>query len=394
MNPKKKLLAAAVSMVICAPVLADPPAVTNLPDVFCFRITDVERVAGDAEADRFLFEFEVLNWTNQQAAGISLATNVGTSAGVTLAAASVDPDGRGGTIGDINDPAFGEIGAGTFDPVSHQSGRGRGDIAGHLNDWTVLGSSPTGAVWSALDGTANLVGTQIPNQDLIFGGKNGQVPGTGLDALGDTAIDGGPGPYTSGPQDGDPQVAGAPPSPDGSGNVLDGFVIDVDGFGEGDTLSFNWNLLGINGDGDGGPSLTSAVFDYGGFCGTDPAACLFSIGTQFGGNSFGFGTISLARVATGDPLPGALFTGNSGFNQNPTTFFDSVWQVPNPTDFGAEFGAGLTAPFRDPADNLFGNVVNTQPQLADVPEPATIGLTLVGLAGLFGRRRRRKASET
>ena len=76
---------------------ADPaPAV---PDVFCFRITDIERVpAGGPNA--FLFEFEFLNWTGTPAEGIDLTMNVGTSSLVggipSIAVARVDENGRGG----------------------------------------------------------------------------------------------------------------------------------------------------------------------------------------------------------------------------------------------------------------------------------------------------------
>ena len=94
------------------------------------------------------------------------------------------------------------------------------------------------------------LGTPIPNENLLFGA--GMVPGLGTDSLDDSSIDGGPGPYTPGAGEPDPQVAGAPPAPDGSGNVLDGFVLEVSDFGIGDVLSLNWALLRADGFFDGG----------------------------------------------------------------------------------------------------------------------------------------------
>lgn len=381
MKMTRTLVAAAVSMAIAGPALADPPANPDLPSVFCFRITDMERVAGDAEGDAFRVEFEVLNWTGLDAAGVKMSLTQGTSAGVTIDGASIDPDGRGGPTGGT------DIGPGVFDPISHQSGRGRGDIVDHLNDWNVLGQSGTDVTYSALNAAGTLVGTEIPHENLLFS-TNARVPGTGTDALGDSAVDGGPGPYTVGPDDGNPLVAGMPPVPDGSGNVLDGFVIEIDGLGVGDVVGFNWFLLGEEGE---EASFAAALSNGAGEdCSTDVPDCLFPIGVVGGGNEFGFGTFSLARIEIGGALPGALFVGNSGFNQNPVTFFDDVYEIPNPAEFGGEFGAGLTAPFLDPLDNVFGAPTNTT--LIAVPEPATIGLSLAGVSAIFGvgwRRRRR-----
>ena len=91
---------------LAMPAMADPPVDGGprndpIPQVFCFRITDVEQVIGFD--DRFNFEFEVLNWTATPAAGLALMRTVGatTTEGVApfIAAASVDPDGRGGPPG-------------------------------------------------------------------------------------------------------------------------------------------------------------------------------------------------------------------------------------------------------------------------------------------------------
>lgn len=337
-------------------VLADPPPIQEIPEVFCFRITDIERVGGDDDA--FNFEFEVLNWTDTPAGGLYLAATVGQSpvAGnlPTVTGASIDVDGRGGPTGGS------DIGSGVFDDPSHQSGRGRGDVTGLLNDWTMSSFSSSAITFDVG------VGTALPNRDLIGAFQSGRdgpeiacslIPGatfnlqsgvcdtSALDSTGDTAIDGGPG------------VVVNPVTPDGSGNVLDGFVLTVDDFDVGEVFSVNWFLL----DGGGQP-----------------------IGQVAGGNAYGFGTLSLARTDPGAGSPGTVFVGNSGLAQSQIDFFDSVWNIPNPSWFWGELGGGLTAPFRDPNDNIFDVQTNT----SLIPTPAPLALLLTGSLLLLARTRR------
>ncbi len=353
-----------------APAFADPPGAAQAPPVFCFRITDIEQLPGDLTCKTYCIEFEVLNWSDQDACGMIIAPNVGTLAigpgfgggamGVagatgappTIFLANVDPDGRGGTPF-----SPGDIGPGVFDVPAIHNGRGRGDVPGALNDWSATGN------FSGVKGTAEWrCGTPLPFHDLL-GPLPGNpfaswalVPGFGLDGstdfagLGDTAIDGGPpvappfpfGPYT-------PDPAGLPfPSNmaqidiDPTGNVLDGFVIYVCDWDKGECLSFNWFLT----DAAGNP-----------------------IGTAGFGNAYGFGSLNLCL---GDPAlgaPGPLFAGNTGFGQNRNDFYDSVNIIKSPTgevcEFFAEFGAGITAPFLNPnaqqAFNQLGVFPNTEP---------------------------------
>ena len=130
---------------------------------------------------------------------------------------------------------------------------------------------------------------------------------------------------------------------DNASNVLDGFVLEVDGLTEGKTFQFNWFL----------------------------ERCLEGcspIGVSSGGNSFGFGTVNISRLVPGTTLPGVkVFEGNIGVQQTPALFFDSVYNVPDPATFAAAFAAGLTAGFVDPADNSFDAPVN------DVPIPDSDG---------------------
>lgn len=405
--PKRKLLTAAVAAALTGPSWADPPPNTDLPNVFCLRITDIERYEDDAEGDRFLFELEILNWTSAPASGFSVATNVGTSAGVTIVGAGVDENGRGGGIDtDFDDiPVPGETPPSpnpTEDPP-FMSGMGN---TGTPNPWTVLQQDGSTAVWTDPDlnfrkggifGSVN----QLEFIDLLFGAPPPRLQPqdaagnvTGTDSTGDTSIDGGDGVDVS----------------DGYGgtieNALDGLVLDVDGFGEGDVLSLNWNLLAADFFDGGEGDINLASVDGGGStCVADPSDptitpdCFRPIGTAFGGNPFGFGMLNLTRAPTVDGFGPPVFENNVGFNQNPVLFFEkdgtSVASIPNPTEFGGEIGAGQFGAFTQGAD-LFdqtGNPNATFVSLTAVPEPGT-GMLLaagaIGAAFSIGSWRRRR----
>ncbi|MBI3241091.1 MAG: DUF11 domain-containing protein [Chloroflexi bacterium] len=326
--------------------LADPvPSQSNIP-VFCFRITDIQRVAGDPGNDKFRFEFEVLNWSNGEAFGVYIALDEGTSAvsgsAPFFAGADIDADGRPLVLldvngdGTINDADLEDAnGNGLLDPGEDINGNGRLDndpIPGNVNppnDWTVASSTATAISWSA--------GTTVPGIDLI-----GFASGIPL-------------------QPGDPEISfmdftnlSDPNSVvietiDNGPNVMDGFVITVDDFDPGEILSFNWFLTDINGIPIGDPS------------------------GEGGGNPYGFGVVNLTSLS-GSTFPGPVFSGNTGFSQSPKLFFDSVYHIPNPANFAAEFGAALTATFQNPADNLFNIPITTQllnPLIIDFDRDAT-----------------------
>ncbi|NUN15951.1 MAG: hypothetical protein HUU55_20180, partial [Myxococcales bacterium] len=328
--------------------VSDPVPVNPFPSpppkVFCFRITDVE--VDPNIPNRFTFEFEVLNWTNQPAYGLYGWLSTGTKAESgfppSLVAVSIDQDGRGGPSGGQH------IGDGIYNSPAHQSGRGRGDIPNHRNNWQVNFLGETSVWWAAPQN-----GTPIPPRNM-FGAPNSAsqwllVPGVGNDGLlqPDTAIDGGPKTYTGGTA---PFPTGGQPNPDGSGNVLDGFVMTVDDFNEGEVLSINWMLTDQAGEGIG----------------------KIGTGGNLVGDPMGFGVFNVRRIAVGGSLGPGLFAGNSGFRQVPD-FFGNTFRVPDPAnpdgppiaEFGAEFGALIIAPPLNPdvADEVPAELPATPPSV-------------------------------
>lgn len=358
-----------------APTATLPPEFPAIP--FSMRITDMERVPGDAEGDAFRVEFQALSWHASMDA-IILSMNEGTSSvdgtAPHFAGASVDHDGRGGAAGGS------DIGPGVFDPVGIHSGWGRGDIPDRLNDWEVTSQTSTQAWWDNYDPTIPsypYTGRQVPNyyissDTLPVEQRVNSVPGFGLDGLGDSAFDGGPGPYTpSSPGGGvpvDPVVNGDPWV---GRNVLDGFVIDIDDWDVGEVFSVNWLLASLNFD-SGGTNHRLYILEWDE---TEPSP-------------FTHGVMNLVRVdpsigAAAGELPGAVFVDNAGFDQSNTSFYDTVYEIPNPAEFAAEFGQGITAAFVNPADNVFNMAINT----SLVPEPGAAWLACGGLLAFAAARR-------
>ena len=223
-----------------------PPPATQLPSVFCFRFTDIKAVEDDPEEDKFQFTFEVLNWSNQPVGGVRIALNTGTNSFVqdvapSFAGAGVDSNGR--PLGPDADPLPGN------------------QLFG--NTGKLVESTETAVQWTAGQFDFNQ-GTNrpLPNQDLLG------VPTLGGTAQACSMV---PGCQLQG----NTPVVADWETVDNGNNVLDGFTITVDDLDELEALSFNWNLLDVNGN---------------------------PIGTPGQGNAYGFGTVNIGRVPIGaDP---------------------------------------------------------------------------------------------
>lgn len=192
---------------------ADPVALPDLPNVFCFRLTDIKSVTGDAEGDKFQFEFESLNWTTGEVDQVQILRNEGTTALPSSARpfftnASIDQNGR--LIGPNSTPLPGN------QPTN--------------NNWTVGARTSNDIVWNG--------GNPIPNIDLLrIQQSTGTTQGI-INAVNALNPPGGHFPNRDfNPQNNVETI-------DNGTNVLDGFVFEADNFNEGEVLSFNWFLSG------------------------------------------------------------------------------------------------------------------------------------------------------
>ncbi|MGB3512907.1 MAG: PEP-CTERM sorting domain-containing protein [Microcoleaceae cyanobacterium] len=334
--------AAAVALAgsFAQPALADPPPEPSIPTVFCFRITDIEHTGDDS----FQFEFEVLNWTDQEAFDLAIALTAASDVSFVNGSGDIDSNGR--PIGPASIPIPGN------QPTN--------------NDWVTSSSSETAIQWDA--------GTPIPNIDLI-GIHNGS-PSTTATINAVNTKPGGPGdPFGSGSfpnNDFNPLVDFE--TIDNGTNVLDGFVFEVDDFDPGEVLSFNWFLTDPNG---------------------------VPIGTTAGGNNFGFGVMNIARADAQGNFPGPVFPqlGNTGFQQSLVEFAPDGNGLVNTVEddmgnqkalFGAEFAGGIIAAFSDEQDSRDICPPNGCP-LTPVPEPSSLlGLGFAAFGLLASRRKIRK----
>ncbi|NEO89916.1 MAG: PEP-CTERM sorting domain-containing protein [Moorea sp. SIO3G5] len=205
---------AVVTGAVSNPAFADPPPEPQLPNVFCFRFTDIKAVEGDPEQDRFQFEFEVLNWANAPVTDVTIWRNIGTSVkkGVKpfFAGASIDPNGR--PIGPLSDR-----------PPGNQ------DIP---NNWAVSRTNRNQIKWNKGSGNA------ISNIDL-----KSIAAQRGINTVQDVINE-----VNRQNPDFNPKFnpQNDPETIDNGRNVLDGFIFDVDDFNINETISFNWLLDGPN----------------------------------------------------------------------------------------------------------------------------------------------------
>lgn len=358
--------------------LADPPAMpppeTILPPVFCFRFTDIKAVEDDPEGDKFQLSFEVLNWSNQHAAGVRVALTEGTRAvdgkAPTFAGAGVDGNGR--PLGPDADPLPGNQ---LFSNTSK-----------------VVQSTDSAIQWdtSQLDFNTFVNGA-IPNRDLLGVGPRNTPAACAL-VPGCRVVG------NSNPFFGTPEVADWDTVDDGN-NVLDGFVITVDDFDEQEVISFNWDLLNVDGN---------------------------RIGDT---NDYGFGTVNIARLPIHEDSNAnfRVFESNTGVERTERVFAENSYLVKeySPVNydrtlasgfsgrnaiatetngstgeeeliamFAAEFGAGITGPFLNPEDNIFNSpvnakLVNPKNPPKSVPEPSIIAMLGMTAIAIFGYKRQR-----
>ena len=363
--------------------LADPPAMpppeTILPPVFCFRFTDIKAVEDDPEGDKFQLSFEVLNWSNQHAAGVRVALTEGTrdvdGKAPTFAGAGVDGNGR--PLGPDADPLPGNQ---LFSNTSK-----------------VVQSTDSAIQWDTSQLNFNtFVNGAIPNRDLLGVGPRNTPAACAL-VPGCRVIG------NSNPFFGTPEVADWDTVDDGD-NVLDGFVITVDDFDEQEVISFNWDLLNVAGN---------------------------RIGDT---NDYGFGTVNIARLPIHEDSHAnfRVFERNTGVERTKRVFAENSYLVKeySPVNydrtlasgfsgrnaiatetngstgeeeliaiFAAEFGAGITGPFLNPEDNIFNSPVNAKlvnPENGgpivppkSVPEPSIIAMLGMTAIAIFGYKRQR-----
>ncbi|MGK7945720.1 MAG: PEP-CTERM sorting domain-containing protein [Microcystaceae cyanobacterium] len=321
------------------PALADPPVGF---DVFCFRFTDIRSDQDDPENNKYTFEFEILNWTDQPAYDLDIALNTGTSDGLFLSNPGVDQNGAPLGPDEVWDPN-------PRGPQGMMLPDGSPALQGTPNEWSVQTSTSTYIRWD------NGLADPINNWDIVEMG----IPSWILE----------PGSFD--------------PVDDGD-NVLDGFTFVVDDFDPGETLSLNFFL----GDMDGNPIATAGN--------TNP-----SQQGAFGTVSITLGDSNLGPVFQ---LPGGG-TFNTGFRRTTAQFYDLV-SIPAPETgggsvttaesnvFSAEFGAGGTAPFvnSDDSDAICGSGgCSVNLEVIPVPEPSsTVGLGLTALGMISYRLWRRK----
>lgn len=358
------------------PVAADPPPRppspgTYLPSIFCFRITDI----GDtAESNRFKFMFEVLNWSNKEAHGLVLMINKGNDG----KPGSRPPPGRplfdkdnnsidegGRPLGyDNDDDNFPPRDLTSFTKIK----------AGQSNTWSVSYSSSTMVRFFNPNGSGGL-----PQRDILSAASQGSLAGTtaacnlvpgcavtGLDTFGRATL-----PVVSNMETVD---NGAPTVDSQPDNVLDGFVVEIKDFDEGELISFNWflidkdrNQIGSSGFGNdmgfGTFNIRRLKSDGEVECANldepeDFKRCMeikkveSNLGDNGGGDIAGPRKSSKNRTRANE-----AFVGNTGVTQNIRDMF--VHNTESGVEFAVEPGPGLTAPFLSPQDNVFDVEINT-----------------------------------
>jgi hypothetical protein len=284
----RRVLTASLSLGIALglPAKADPPAAPNIP-VFCFRFTDVSQTSPGS--NNFRFEFEILNWTSQNANKLEVyfpvsgtLTSSGKSSlneGVIVSKAFIDPDGRKlppnpaitipGNVG--NNP----VGSGAT-----------------LNNWTALFQDIPDGVFKAKKATYD-AGTPIPNIDLT---KIVSTAGQSLSQAIARVNSPGPGDGSGDFPNNDFNPSSDPETIDNGTNVLDGFAFEVQSFDTGDWLIYRWAL---------GPDTSNQAGSGIGILARDININATFFNSISGITSTGFTSSNPALFAPGSPLVGS-----------------------------------------------------------------------------------------
>jgi hypothetical protein len=233
---KNKLLSAAVvvSALCCTvsnadPIILPPGDLTNVPPVFCFKVTGGDVLPGGGAR----IQFEVLNWTGEAAYNVQVSQSPGGA-------------NTGGAF-DVNSPA-------------------------PLNGWNVT-EAFDGGEFLRMTYSANEFGPEPSDAGPILAVDQPPLDGIDLDPNNDLDFSDAPSPL---------------PDPLDSGiNALDGFILDFPEWDVGERIVLQWDLLDEFGFWVDSSSVKNP-FSFGTFQmdrasnGSVRVATYFSIGTTLG----------------------------------------------------------------------------------------------------------------
>ena len=359
----KALINSALLTAIGGAAIADPgappPACAQVDQLFCIRCTDIEQLPPEDvppifdNAYRIMLEF--VNWTGEDAYGVHMALNLTGPPGADdpiVFDGSIDQNGR--LFGPSSTPP-----PGNMTPIDNQFITTVGfptSVTYRTTTAPIPGATASGTRNGAPYTFNGLLDPAFESPTLpeeCVDGLLGMIPGSVANPQFNPTLIELPNPETI----------------DDGPNVLDGFVIVIANFDPGDVVSFNWFLEDATGNSIG---------------------MIPSGGSGVSGDPYGFGIINICNTgAPPIPLLGPAGTGNTVLQApDPPFAVNSQFDPPDTSDanvdsglfwaenevagidtfpinpipsgklgagtwFGIEFGAGVTAIFADPEDNIY-----------------------------------------
>jgi len=329
-----------------APPPPPPPADVQVQTTYGVRLSCIQADPNDldGQVDRIAFMFILTNWSISDGYALRLALAEGHCGQVdgapTIHAARIDANGR--PFGPTASRPTGNLPfPNDWEAAEHTATRARfaaGGAGNPIDHLAVFGFS--GGTLSVFKGLADPRFGPPTTQSEALATLQQMIPGSTVDH------------GTSPPTVYTPDVE----TLDNSFTTRDGFVFVVDDLDAGECVSLNWHLV----DGDGN---AVGIVDAGGAALGDP---------------YGFGVINIARFADGpgtQTAPDPIYDENGGFDppdtsnadadnplywaedQSVTTGVDAYPVNPIPAGlpgeglaFAVEYGAAVTAAFRNPAD--------------------------------------------